>query len=247
MLKTAFKLAHSIAPTGGGTCLEFGVFIGETFKWQASEIKKHFPESSLIGFDSWQGLPAEDPKVWAPSRHEKGGYASTKDVVLQKLRSIGMADDKRIRLIDGFFSESLTTNLQKEIDNVIFINIDVDIYSSTMELLNFVKPLLRPGCVIYWDDWKDPRDEHDGLWGEHRACEEWLSQNPNIEAETIEINPVNQRYMVITKANGSTLTSAGLSMPTIRANAFQINAARCQPLYSKRLFRLQSAYKGGRQ
>lgn len=220
LFKNAFVLAHSIFPDGG-VCLEFGVFVGKTFEWQARQIKKKYKRSSLIGFDSWQGLPPESENVWIPERHRAGEYASTKDVVLSKLARIGMRNDKRISFVDGFYSESLTSELQKKIGPAIFINIDVDIYSSTIELLDFVKPLLQPGTVMYWDDWKDPKDDREGEWGEHLAWREWGEKNPDISAETIEVNPVNQRYMVITRAMGSSLDVG--TVARIRKDAFNIS------------------------
>jgi len=222
IFQNAFRLSHKTFPEGG-TCLEFGVHVGNSFVWQAEQVKKHFKNSTLIGFDSWEGLPEEQQGVWSPSRHAPGEYKSTKDIVLGRLRRIGMRDDARIRLVDGFFSDSLVPELQKEIKDLIFVNIDVDIYKSTIELLNFIKPLLRPGVVLYWDDWKDPKDQFvGGKWGEHLAWEEWSAKNKDVEAETIEVNPVNQRYMVVTKVGDKDLASAALSMKKIRYDAFEL-------------------------
>lgn len=215
----AFALAHRIFPHGG-VCLEFGVYTGTTFAWQAEQIKKHHKASSLIGFDSWQGLPPEAEHVWIPERHKIGKYASIKEVVLSKLDRIGMRDDARLSFVDGFFSETLTPELQKKVGPVIFINVDVDIYSSTMELLDFVKPLLQVGTVLYWDDWKDPRFLHEGDWGEHKAWKDWSLQNPDILAEDLEVNPLNQRSMIITRVGEKRLSHEELAK--IRYDAFEI-------------------------
>lgn len=218
----AFAIAHSVFPEGG-TCLEFGVYTGGTFAWQAKQIRKYHRASKLMGFDSWQGLPEETAGEWAPERHARGRYGSTKDVALARLTSVGMTDDPRLELVDGFFSESLTPELQKKMkerSDLIFINIDVDIYSSTIELLDFVKPLLRPGVILYWDDWKDPRDQHEGEWGEHKAWKDWSRQNPDILAEDLEVNPLNQRSMIITRVGEQRLSHEELAK--IRYNAFQI-------------------------
>jgi hypothetical protein len=217
VFKNAFVLAHDIFPQGG-VCLEFGVYVGTTLAWQAEQIKMRYTKSSLIGFDSWRGLPPETENIWIPERHKAGGYASTKDVVMSKLSQIGMHNDSRVSFVDGFYSESLTTELQKTIGPVIFINVDVDIYSSTIELLNFIKPLLQVGTVLYWDDWKDPRDEREGEWGEHLAWREWSDRNADVAAETIEINPVNQRSMVVVRANGKQMNRQELAR--IRSMAF---------------------------
>ena len=39
------------------------------------------------------------------------------------------------------------------LSSLIFVNVDVDLYISTIQLLDFIKPLMRPGMIIYWDDW----------------------------------------------------------------------------------------------
>lgn len=195
----AFHLSNFIFPKGG-TCLEFGVYVGNTYMYQVQNILNKYTNTKLIGFDSWQGLPPETDGIWYPDRHATGKFSTTKDVVINKLKNIKVEpNDKRFRLIDGFFSESLTKELQSTIKDLIFVNIDVDIHSSTIELLNFIKPLLRPGVVIYWDDWKDPQDKCESEWGEHRAWSEWYSKQNDIKVETIDVNPRNQRSMVITE------------------------------------------------
>ncbi len=202
LLERAFHLAHKIFPNGG-SCFEFGVFRGTSYAYQAEQIKKYFPSSSIIGFDSWQGLPEETEGVWIPERHAPGEYAAPKDEVLRKLQLIGITpDEKQFRLIDGFYSDSLVPALRKSFDPLIFVNIDVDIYSSTIELLDFIEPLLQTGVVLYWDDWKDPRDNHQEAWGEHKAWEDWIVTRPKIESITVGTNNANQQVMVITAVNG---------------------------------------------
>ena len=215
LFKNAFHLAHKIFPNGG-TCLEFGVFRGNSYFYQASHIKETYKNSKLIGFDSWMGLPEETSSVWRPRTHAKGEYCSTKDNVLNKLESTNLLGDERFSFVDGFYSDSLTPELQKTISNVIFINVDVDIYQSTIELLDFVKPLLRPGVIIYWDDWKDPRANNPELWGEHLAWDHWTTKNPTFKAELVETNWVNQRIMVFTEANGGQLSDIGLDVGGVK-------------------------------
>jgi hypothetical protein len=94
-------------------------------------------------------------------------------------------------------------------------------YSSTIELLDFISPMLRPGVVLYWDDWKDPRDTHRRGWGEHQAWHDWLVKHPDVAAETIEVNAVEQRFMVISAANGQQLTKPSLT--DIRYRAFELS------------------------
>lgn len=76
---------------------------------------------------------------------------------------------------------------------------------------------------MYWDDWKDPQDEFSGKWGEHLAWEKWIGTNKDIAAETIEINPLHQRYMIITRVGKQTLISSHKSIKKIRYEAFEIS------------------------
>jgi len=191
----AFHLAHKNFPEGG-TCLEFGVSEGNTYIWQAKQIITKYKNSMLIGFDSWVGLPPETKDVWAPERHKAGEFASPKEVVETRL-SLVAENDNRFKLVDGFFFDSLTSDLCKTIKNLIFVNIDVDIHISTIQLLDFVKPLLRSGVILYWDDWKDPNDKYEGEWGEHLAWKEWNLRSPEIKTKTLKTNQWDQRIMEI--------------------------------------------------
>ena len=196
MTLDAFHKAHENFK-GGGTCLEFGVFRGRTFFAQVDEIVNRYKNSSLIGFDSWQGLPEEAENIWIPDRHSVGNFSCDKSVVVDELKRRNLYTDKRFRLIDGFYSTSLTKELQSTITDLIFVNIDVDLYISCKEVLEFIQPLLRAGVIIYFDDWKDPQDKYIGKWGEHLAWEEFIIKYPKIEYEIVAINEVNQRYIEI--------------------------------------------------
>lgn len=232
LFERAFHLAHFIFPEGG-SCLEFGVFRGGTFSYQADQINKHYPSSKLTGFDSWQGLPEETPGVWIPERHAKGEYAAPKEEVLRKLGACNLSiDDARFQLVDGFYSDSLTPEVRSELTDLIFVNIDVDIYSSTIELLDFIEPMLRPGVILYWDDWKDPRDSHDKPWGEHAAWNDWSAKRPGIEVATLGSNEFLQQLMVVTVVNGSTLAKPLPSLCDIENKAIELE--RSPPELRKR-------------
>ncbi|MGB7442582.1 MAG: TylF/MycF/NovP-related O-methyltransferase [Coleofasciculaceae cyanobacterium] len=218
VFRRSFHLAHAIHPQGG-TCLEFGVHVGNTYIWQAKEILKNYPQSQLIGFDSWQGLPEEASGIWVPERHRKGQFSSSKEVVTRRLYQLTSPSDDRFSFVDGFFSDSLTDEVRKNISDIIFVNIDVDLYKSTIDVLDFLKPLCKPGLIIYWDDWKDPADQHEAGWGEHLAFTNWIKENEDVKVETLEIDPINRRAMIVTEVNGMTLADCSLSISDIRYKA----------------------------
>ena len=62
-----------------------------------------------------------------------------------------------------------------------FVHIDVDLYSSTTLVLDFIMPLCRPGTVILFDDWYTfPGGQSKG---ERRALEEFLLANEGYSVE----------------------------------------------------------------
>ena len=56
--------------------------------------------------------------------------------------------------------------------------LDCDLYSSTLEGLNFCTPLVKTGTIIFFDDWY--LSDGDLSLGEGQACKEWLANNPHI-------------------------------------------------------------------
>jgi hypothetical protein len=148
-----------------------------------------------------------------PDSHAAGAYAAPKEVVLARLRRLGASEgDLRFRFVDGYFEETLLPHLQREIPDLVFVNIDVDIHRSTLAVLDFIEPLLRPGVVLYWDDWKNPFDRPGGAaWGEHLAWQEWSDRHPEIGVETIAENWVWQRTMIVTRTASGSLSEAQIS------------------------------------
>jgi hypothetical protein len=199
MLKEGLDIGKSCFPNEESTVLEFGVYHGTSYLMLTDHIIENYPGTKLIGFDSWKGIPAETEGVWYPDRHNAGAYKSPKSSVLNGLMFKGLAFNERFQLVDGYFENSLTPSLQASIKNLVFVNVDVDIHKSTVELLEFIYPLLRVGVVLYFDDWKDPNDLYDGKWGEHLAWEEFIDKYPHIKYATLKVNENNQRLIQITE------------------------------------------------
>ena len=168
----------------GGTILEFGVAAGSSYMQLANKIAQGWP-CKLIGFDSWQGLPKEAEGVWRHPRWTEGQYAFPRKTVEKKFRKIGVTlPDERFQLVDGWFKDTLTKELQQTIENLIFVNVDVDLYVSTVTVLDFLTPLLQKGTIIYFDDWFHLSSE---ICGERLAFQQWIVKNPEIEYAFIHV------------------------------------------------------------
>ena len=191
----AVQLAKEQWPDGG-TILEFGVARGTTYIHVAQQILDGW-NCRLIGFDSWQGLPVEESEIFHYPTHTAGRFKCDRFTVEKRIFSHIGEPDERLELIDGWYCDSLTKELQKQIENLIFVNIDVDLYVSAMQVLNFITPLLRKDTIVYFDEWLLPIEDKkfcDG--GEKLAVEQWSKINPDINYELVDIQPIQQLMII---------------------------------------------------
>ena len=70
----------------------------------------------------------------------------------------------------GWFDDTLPRFTVPDHDQLI-INVDSDLYSSALTVLRWAEPYIRPGSLIYFDEFSD-RDH------EMRAFSEWRAQSP---------------------------------------------------------------------
>ena len=155
--------------------LEFGCHSGRTFSAaiRASRELSILEDTSFYAFDSFEGLPetTDDDGIFESGTFLTG-IADFKKA-LEKQASYKISDDS---IVKGFYSDSLTSELQAKMPKVGVVHIDVDLYSSTVEVLSFIKPLLVPGSVLIFDDWYCfPAGSN---LGESRALHEFLDENP---------------------------------------------------------------------
>jgi Macrocin-O-methyltransferase (TylF) len=115
--------------------LEFGVATGASMRWWSNALKN--PASVLHGFDSFEGLP-EQGGPWKQGQFDQRGQ-------------IPAIDDPRVKFFKGWFNEVLPTYpvCQHE---VLVVNLDADLYSSTIYVLRWLRPHLKPGTLVYFDD-----------------------------------------------------------------------------------------------
>ena len=172
-----------------GDYLEFGTFRGRSFVafFQAAE-KYGLKDMRFFGFDSFEGLP-ETPTCRATTEDDKdddkktmfraGNYACSQDEFREILKNNNV-DMSRVKLIPGFYSQSLTESLKTElsIESAGIVTIDCDIYESTVDVLSFITGYLRTGTLLLFDDWLAYGGHP--LRGERRACHEWLEANPQL-------------------------------------------------------------------
>jgi hypothetical protein len=133
--------------------LEFGVFRGSTMGYWSEILTGQTAE--LHGFDTFEGLPQR----WNPDKGE--GFFSTEGAVPR-------IDDPRVHFHKGMFQDTLPEFEWPDHD-VLVVNMDADLYSSTIFVLRQIEDRLVPGSYLYFDEFMDRNHEL-------RAFEEFVDE-----------------------------------------------------------------------
>jgi len=144
-----YALSQSIS---NGVGLEFGVYSGRTLK----VIAMKYPRKTY-GFDSFEGLP----EFW-----RDGFPAGT-----FKINEVPIIDDAVV--IHGLFQDSLEPFVNDLTDSISFIHLDADLYSSTKFVLIKLNDLIKPGCIILFDEFMNYPGFEDH---EYLAFTEWCEE-----------------------------------------------------------------------
>jgi O-methyltransferase len=205
-----YKAWHLVSRAGiEGDYLEFGVYRGDTFRnsiLASRNVFKSTPKKKFDGrffaFDSFQGLPSAISEGKESEIYQKGEFsASVKHFEKNIHKSIR---DEKVIIIPGWFSETCNdaTQNQYKMGKAAFINIDCDLFQSTMEVLKFITPLVRTGTILYFDDWYSIFGSMNE--GEAKACSEWLTKNPDIKLEPyITVGVTGKMFVAQVKAGSS--------------------------------------------
>lgn len=138
-----------------GLYLEFGVFKGESINL----ISSVETDEIIYGFDSFEGLP----EAWT-AREPKGTFD-----VGGNLPQV----NENVRLIKGWFDDTLPKFVEEHSENCAFIHVDSDLYSSAKTVFSFLNNRIVSGTVIVFDEYINYLG-----WekGEHKAFNEFLEE-----------------------------------------------------------------------
>lgn len=170
---------------GEGLNLEFGVYDG----FSISTLANARPDLTFHGFDSFEGLPED----W-----DLGGKYTKKEKFDRK----GVLPNvpKNVQLHKGWFNEELRPFIIEFAENISFLHIDCDIYSSASYVLNELNNLIRPGTIIRFDElccWRTAFQERSEVkrafyttWENH----EWKALNEWIKFHNRKVVPVSRNW-----------------------------------------------------
>ena len=116
-----------------GLWLEFGVFQGRDIR-----VLSKYCNDKVYGFDSFEGLPED----WTFFQR-KGRFSLSGDLPQVP---------ENVKLVKGWFEETLPSFLDEHEAPIAFVHIDSDLYSSAKYVLFTVVDRLQPGAIIVFDD-----------------------------------------------------------------------------------------------
>jgi len=170
MESSVYKGPPGIGPTLTDV-YEFGVYSGGSLV----EIAESFntvrsPMRKLFGLDSFEGMPEETDEehvyeaqpFWRKGNFDAREYfgVSTVEGSVAKTRELvepSLSSETELVLIPGFFEDVLDDGCVKKYDMrpAAYIDVDVDIYSSSKTVLDFVfaNNIAVEGTIIGLDDW----------------------------------------------------------------------------------------------
>ena len=155
------------------TYFEFGCHSGRTFSAALNAAKfLKMNDFKPFAFDSFQGLPKTSS---ADGYFKEGTFKTSEEKFLKTVKSSTGQLLPREQLIKGFYENSLTHELCGRLPQIGVLHIDVDLYSSTIEVLDFTKHLLVSGSIILFDDYYCYNPDKPA--GELRALNEFLDSN----------------------------------------------------------------------
>jgi O-methyltransferase len=147
-----------------GDLIEFGSYQGGSAGLIAQTICDSGKTLHLC--DSFEGLP--DPTE-ADNFHHRGDFEDTDaDRVRCGLEKLGCGRFTHLHV--GYFEETLP---HIRVPRFCFAHIDVDLYQSVTECLEFVYPRMTPGGIILFDDYGAPT-----CLGAKQAVDDWFRDRP---------------------------------------------------------------------
>lgn len=160
--------------TLSGFFCEFGVYTGGTLRHIANNTHQ-----TVHGFDSFEGLPED----WR-GNVGKGHFG---------LKNLPHFTQKNIQLHVGWFDDTLIPFVEEQKDNIAFLHIDCDLYSSTKTIFKFLTPYITVGTVIVFDEYFNYP-----LWEQHeyKAFQEFI-QNTGLKYRYLGYNVKAEQVAVI--------------------------------------------------
>ena len=237
----------------------FGVAGGNSIGQIRMAMKEYgLPIPRLWGFDSFSGIPDEATGISRPIgwvqgtydssiadhslcvRTSSGGESCSNSARLSFKEQVTILDSKlgasrsEINYVQGFYNESLSTQLYNALPfkPALFIDIDCDLYISTFQALDwmFKHNLVGIGTLIGYDDWCLT---HLGRAGESRAHNE-ISLKYKVKFRCILGGCTDRMMEPGRKSNYYTMVSSKVLNPIFVVESIGYQAQSGMDVYPKK-------------
>jgi O-methyltransferase len=159
-----------------GIYLEFGSHGLNTFRMALNILGSYNKPNKIfkfIAFDSFEGMPEPEgidaQKIWKKSMNF---------TTLESFHATMKFDRHRVEAVKGFYNLTLPFYNFDRNQKIALAYIDCDYYSSTKDVLNFLKDKISHGTLLAFDDWDcyyaDPKR------GQRLAFDEFKNETSNL-------------------------------------------------------------------
>jgi hypothetical protein len=136
-----------------GDYAEFGSWGGMTFALAYGESRRHGHTAKLWAFDSFQGLPAPSGAEDEHPEWRAGKMATNLEEFHAICAANGIPRDS-YTVVPGFYEDTLPQRSPAEgPTDVALAYVDCDLYSSAKTVLEFLRPRLKHGMIVAFDDY----------------------------------------------------------------------------------------------
>jgi hypothetical protein len=159
-----------------GDYAEFGCHHGGSFQSAYKAMAGRSVERHLWAFDSWGSLPDDHPRDAHPGWELEGASAGGVATFHNALKRAGVPRDA-YTAVEGYYKDTLPPlGADAAPADIALAYVDCDLYSSTVDVLEFLAPRLKHGMIVAFDDYYcwSPTD----VSGERAAMLEFLAAHP---------------------------------------------------------------------
>lgn len=157
-----------------GDYFEFGCYGARTFTTAYRESRRQNLSLKFYACDSFEGLPEYRSEKDSHPEWVAGTMAMSAEEFIESCRQSGIPESD-YKLVRGFYETSLPEFQENNKEtNIAFAYIDCDLYSSTVDVLDFLEKHLKNGMILAFDDYYCLSDSQPS--GERVAFEEFCKR-----------------------------------------------------------------------
>lgn len=140
------------------------------------------PNYQILALDSFRGFPSpggedrsfRNPRKGDWAKSPSGKYRYSPHFLLRVLRLAGFTMLNHLKIIPGFFSETIPKVIQSQ-PKIGILHLDGDLYRSILDPLVLLGPLVVPGGVIVLDDLRlAKQDKKEPFPGARKALDDFM-------------------------------------------------------------------------